>query len=103
MELKFTSIYLILFMKKLPSLIGLIIFRRLLSENAITSVNRAMFRGLNNLASLSLYGNLISCVTPGAFDELTGMTSLNLISNPASLPSARVEKFNSKKCANMEI
>ena len=45
-------------------------------------VNRAMFRGLNNLQSLSLYGNLISCVTPGAFDELTSMTSLNLISNP---------------------
>ena len=41
-----------------------------------------MFRGLNNLQSLSLYGNLISCVTPGAFDELTSMTSLNLISNP---------------------
>ena len=45
-------------------------------------MNRAMFRGLNNLQSLSLYGNLISCVTPGAFDELTSMTSLNLISNP---------------------
>ena len=55
---------------------------RLLSENEISAVNRAMFRGLNNLKSLSLYGNLISCVTPGAFDELGSLTSLNLISNP---------------------
>ena len=45
-------------------------------------VNRAMFRGLSNLQSLSLYGNLVTCVTPGAFDELSSLTSLNLISNP---------------------
>ena len=41
-----------------------------------------MFRGLSNLQSLSLYGNLVTCVTPGAFDELSSLTSLNLISNP---------------------
>ena len=33
--------------------------------------NDLFLRGLNNLESLSLYGNMISCVTPGAFDELT--------------------------------
>ena len=62
--------------------LDIFLFSRLLSENKISSVNRALFRGLNNLQSLSLYGNMISCVTPGAFDELTSLTSLNLISNP---------------------
>ena len=51
--------------------VDIFLFSRLLSENKISSVNRALFRGLNNLQSLSLYGNMISCVTPGAFDELT--------------------------------
>ena len=54
----------------------------LLAENELSVVNRAMFRGLSNLQSLSLYGNLVTCVTPGAFDELSSLTSLNLISNP---------------------
>ena len=55
----------------LLSAVDIFLFSRLLSENKISSVNRALFRGLNNLQSLSLYGNMISCVTPGAFDELT--------------------------------
>ena len=54
----------------LSNVLKYFLFSRLLSENQISSVNRALFRGLNNLQSLSLYGNMISCVTPGAFDEL---------------------------------
>ena len=53
-----------------------------LAENEISSVNRAMFKGLSNLKKLDLFSNQISCVTPGAFDELASLTSLNLISNP---------------------
>ena len=42
----------------------------LLAENQISSVNRGMFRGLSNLQSLSLYGNIISCVTNHNIDQL---------------------------------
>merc|ERR1719490_266508 len=67
---------------EIPSGIPTTTTHLILAENSIRTVNRAMFKGLNNLKSLSLFGNEISCVTPGAFDELASLTSLNLISNP---------------------
>ncbi len=45
-------------------------------------MNNKIFRGLNNLKELNLYSNEISCITPGAFDSLLHMDSLNLIANP---------------------
>jgi hypothetical protein len=45
-------------------------------------VNKKLFHGLVNLHTLSLYSNKVSCITPGAFDALVSLRSLNLIANP---------------------
>lgn len=44
-------------------------------------MNDRILRGLTGVETLDLFSNSISCVTPGAFESLRRLRSLNLISN----------------------
>jgi hypothetical protein len=45
-------------------------------------MNNKILRGLDRLESLNLFSNRISCVSPGAFDSLVSIQTLNLMANP---------------------
>ncbi len=49
---------------------------RMLRSNKISCVNNASFTGLSSVRLLSLYDNLITSMSPGAFDTLHSLSTL---------------------------
>uniref|UniRef100_A0A8C7MI57 Slit homolog 2 (Drosophila) n=1 Tax=Oncorhynchus kisutch TaxID=8019 RepID=A0A8C7MI57_ONCKI len=54
----------------------------MLRSNRIRCVSNSSFVGLSSVRLLSLYDNLITSMTPGAFDTLHALSTLNLLANP---------------------
>lgn len=49
---------------------------RMLRSNKISCVNNGSFTGLSSVRLLSLYDNLITSMSPGAFDTLHSLSTL---------------------------
>ncbi|OCT88505.1 hypothetical protein XELAEV_18017132mg [Xenopus laevis] len=63
--------------KKLPNLRKI-----MLRSNQMSCINNDTFTGLSSVRLLSLYDNRITTITPGAFDTLVSLSTINLLSNP---------------------
>nr|XP_014351256.1 PREDICTED: slit homolog 1 protein-like [Latimeria chalumnae] len=55
---------------------------QMLRNNRISCIHNDSFTGLKNVRLLSLYDNQITTITPGAFDTLQSLSTLNLLANP---------------------
>nr|KAF6425750.1 slit guidance ligand 1 [Molossus molossus] len=54
----------------------------MLRNNRISCIHNDSFTGLRNVRLLSLYDNQITTISPGAFDTLQALSTLNLLANP---------------------
>ncbi|XP_070304808.1 slit homolog 1 protein [Salvelinus sp. IW2-2015] len=54
---------------------------RMLRNNKISCIHNNSFTGLYNVRLLSLYDNQLTTITPGAFDTLQTLSTLNLLAN----------------------